>query len=74
MNNIGEQIIMGCLSALVAALIISLILAGFAQWLWMIIIVPKFGAPVLTFWEMYGLIVLLRILFAFNTTTYHKTS
>ena len=59
----GQQILSGCLAALLFALIISLILAGFAQWLWMIIIVPKFSAPALTFWEMYGLIVLLRILF-----------
>ena len=72
-TDYGQQILGGCLAALIFAVIISLILAGFAQWLWMIIIVPKFGAPAMTFWEMFGMIILLRILFT-NTTVSHSKS
>lgn len=33
-----------------------------ALWLWNIIAIPIFGAPVLSFWQMYGLMWLLRLL------------
>lgn len=37
--------------------------AGIAVWLWSIIIVPVFNAPVLSYWQMYGLILLVKLMF-----------
>lgn len=56
----------GCLEVFLAvilvfavALVINLIFAGIAVWMWGLVIVPVFGAPVLTYWQMYGIMVLL---------------
>lgn len=46
----------------VFVVIFGLILAGIANWLWGLIIVPVFGAPVLTYWQMYGIMILIRLL------------
>jgi hypothetical protein len=32
-------------------------------WLWGLVMVPVFGAPVMTFWQMFGLNVLIGLLF-----------
>lgn len=40
--------------------------AWIALWLWNMIMVPVFAAPALTFWQMYGLMWLLRFLFPRN--------
>ena len=46
----------------VSVAIFGLVLAGIANWLWGLIIVPVFGAPVLTYWQMYGIMILIRLL------------
>jgi hypothetical protein len=43
--------------------LIMLLEAGIAIWLWDIIMVDIFNLPALTYWEMYGLIWLINILF-----------
>lgn len=40
--------------------------AWIALWLWNVIAIPVFNAPALTFWQMYGLMWLLRLLFPRN--------
>lgn len=32
-------------------------------WLWGLVMVPVFGAPVMTFWQMFGLNLLIGLLF-----------
>ncbi len=50
----------------IVALILALLLALVGAWigvaLWGAIMVKVFGLPVLTFWQFYGLIILLHIL------------
>ena len=46
----------------ISVVIFGLILAGIANWIWGLIIVPVFGAPVLTYWQMYGIMILIRLL------------
>lgn len=50
----------------ICVIIISLILALFGAWigmlLWGAIMVNIFGLPALTFWQFYGLMILLHIL------------
>ena len=48
-------------SSLLALIIIHFISAAVAVWLWALIVVPTFGAPDLTYWQMYGLLWLIRI-------------
>ena len=47
---------------IILALIVNLILAAIGVWLWKVIIVAVFGLPALTYWQFYGLLVLIRIL------------
>lgn len=32
-------------------------------WLWGLVMVPVFGAPIMTFWQMFGLNLLIGLLF-----------
>lgn len=59
----------GCLwwfGALVLAIavlcVMSFITAGLALWLWNLIVIPVFAAPVLTYWQMYGIICLIHLM------------
>ena len=36
--------------------------AALGLWLWGLIIIPIFNAPVLTFWQMFGLCLLARLM------------
>lgn len=53
----------------ISVAIFGLILAGIANWIWGLIIVPVFGAPVLTYWQMYGIMILIRLLFPINMSS-----
>ena len=61
MKYLGE-VITAVTLAIIFVVVFGLILAGVANWLWGLIIVPVFGAPVLTYWQMYGLMILIRLL------------
>lgn len=47
----------------------GLIGAAIAAWLWGLIIVPVFGAPVLGYWQMYGIIIFIKLLFPMNISS-----
>lgn len=36
--------------------------AALGLWLWGLIVIPVFNAPILTFWQMFGLCVLARLM------------
>ena len=55
--------------ALIAALVFGFIGAAIALWLWNIIVIPVFGAPVIGYWQMYGLIFLIRLVLPTSTST-----
>lgn len=55
----------GCLAGLLAIpfiVLLSFLTAGIATWLWGLIVVPVFGLPALGYWQMFGLIWLLRLI------------
>ena len=59
-KNYGcAEILVAVVIAICLTIVINLLFAGIALWMWTIIIVPVFGAPALTFWQMYGIMILL---------------
>lgn len=60
-HDTGAEILAAIL-ILVIALILALIGAWIGVWLWGLIMVNIFGLPALTFWQFYGLMILLHIL------------
>ena len=61
-----ETILAGCLAIMVAFLLVIasvFIYAAIGMWLWNIIVVPVFCAPVLGYWQMFGLMWLVRMIF-----------
>ena len=65
-------IIGGTILGIILVLVFGLLFAWIGVWLWGIIAVGVFGLPALTFWQFYGLIILMRILFPVSTTTGKK--
>ena len=59
------------LFGLTIALVVACIAVFPAMWLWNYIM-PDLGLPVLGFWKVFGLIVLLRILIPTSNTTVNK--
>lgn len=56
-SEIGFAVLM-----LILALVFALLFAWVGMMLWNAIMVGVFGLPALTYWQFYGLIVLLHIL------------
>lgn len=52
-----------------AVIVYGFIVAAIATWLWELIIVPVFGAPVLGYWQMYGFIILIKLLFPIDISS-----
>ena len=59
-------------TAIFVALVFGFIGAAIVLWLWNIIIIPVFHAPVLTYWQVYGLISLIRLVLPTSTKTVEK--
>lgn len=57
------------LGGLILFAIIIFIGPAIATWLWGLLMVPIFGAPPLTFWQMFGLMILLRLLIPTSSST-----
>ena len=55
--------------AIIVALLFGFIGAAIALWLWNVIAIPVFGAPVITYWQMYGLMILIRLILPTSTST-----
>ena len=56
----------GCLMILGAILlfiILCLLGAAIAMWLWNVIMVPVFGMPALGYWQTYGIMILAKLIF-----------
>ena len=49
--------------ALIVVFLVIFLYAAIGCWLWAIIMVPVFGLPALGYWQMFGLMFLLRMLF-----------
>lgn len=64
-----NEIIGRFLAVIFVVVISGLIGAAIATWLWGLIIVPVFGAPVLGYWQIYGIIILIKLLFPMNISS-----
>lgn len=64
-----NEIIGKFLTVIFIVVISGLIGAAIAAWLWGLIVVPVFGAPVLGYWQMYGIIILIKLLFPMNISS-----
>ena len=56
----------GCLIALLAIILVVVILffvTWLELWLWGVVMIPVFGAPALTYWQMFALNWLCGLLF-----------
>lgn len=53
----------GCLVVFIVIFLSLFIYAAIGCWLWGLIMVPVFGLPALGYWQMFGLMCLLRMLF-----------
>ena len=57
------------MTILLIVLCLGFIGAGIALWLWNAVAIPVFGAPELSYWQMYGLILLLRFIVPTSIST-----
>ena len=64
-----EEAITAVVLMAIFIIVFGLVLAGIVNWLWGLIIVPVFGAPVLTYWQMYGIMILIRLFFPINMSS-----
>ena len=56
----------GCLIALLAVILVAVMLfliPWLELWLWSVVMMPVFGAPTLTYWQMFALSWLCGLLF-----------
>lgn len=57
------SVILTILFIVVLGFLLSLLFTCVGIWLWELIMVNVFGLPTLTFWQFFGLMILLHILF-----------
>ena len=55
--------LVGCLGFILLAILSVIIYAGIGCWLWNLIMVPVFALPALHYWQMYGIMILARMIF-----------
>ena len=58
MNKIIKALILWILAALLTIILNTAV----GLWLWGLIMIPIFSAPILTFWQMFGLCFLARVI------------
>lgn len=63
------EIFGGCMLAILVLVICIFLYAAIGMWLWNIILVPLFGAPVIGYWQMYGLMILARLIFGSRSSS-----
>jgi hypothetical protein len=59
----GLEIFGGCMLAILTIVLLVILYAAIGMWLWNLILVPLFGAPVIGYWQMYGIMILARMIF-----------
>jgi hypothetical protein len=67
-----EEMFLLILGAIFMVLIFSFIYGAVLMWLWNMIIVAVFGAPILSYWQAYGLCIICSILFKNSNTSAKK--
>ena len=59
----GLGIFWSCMLTIFVLAICIFLYAAIGMWLWNITLVPLFGAPVIGYWQMYGIMILARMIF-----------
>ena len=59
----GLEIFGGCMLAIFAIVLVIIFYAAIGMWIWNATLVPLFGAPVIGYWQMYGIMILARMIF-----------
>lgn len=59
----------GCLAAIIAVIIVCFLGAAIGMWLWNAILVPMFAFPVIGYWQMYGIMILAKLIFGGYSTS-----
>ena len=62
----------GCLAMILAIVVILFLYAAIGMWLWNAIMVPVFAMPVLGYWQMYGIMILARMIFGGRSSSSSK--
>ena len=57
------EAISGCLAAIIALFIVLFLGAAIGMWLWNAILVPMFAFPIIGYWQMYGIMILGKLIF-----------
>ena len=65
----GLEIFGGCMLAILVLVVCIFLYAAIGMWLWNIILVPLFGVPVIGYWQMYGIMILARLIFGRSSTS-----
>ena len=63
------EIFGGCMLAILVFVIGIFLYAAIGMWLWNIILVPLFGIPIIGYWQMYGIMILARLIFGRSSTS-----
>lgn len=65
--SLSEAIILIFVTAVVI-IAFSFVYAAIGCWLWGAILVPVFGLPALTYWQFFGIMVLIRCFIPINVS------
>ena len=64
---------LGCMAIILALIIVIFLYAAIGMWLWNAILVPMFAFPVIGYWQMYGIMILAKMIFGgFNSSSSSK--
>lgn len=63
MSNSEAGVVLGCVGIIALAAALGALFAWIAALLYNGILVPTFGMPPLTFWQMWGIIIFINLVF-----------
>lgn len=65
----GLEILGGCMVAILVVVVSIILYAAIGMWIWNVTLVPMFGAPVIGYWQMYGIMILARMIFGRSSSS-----
>ena len=68
-KKLSLEIFGGYVLAILVVVLVIFLYAAIGMWLWNITLVPLFGAPVIGYWQMYGIMILARLIFGRSSSS-----
>ena len=65
----GLEILGGCMVAILVVVVSIILYAAIGMQIWNVTLVPMFGAPVIGYWQMYGIMILARMIFGRSSSS-----